>query len=654
MTWADSYRNPFADYNANVMSSSQILDYWCSPHNFGPYLNSSETTVLSEPMPIIFMGGRGTGKTMFLKYFSYAVQRDQAIRYNKNLLSHLRERGGVGFYFRFDGPLLRSFSGKRIDNATWDLLFTHYFELQVCRGYLEVLLDLQQLGAIPETSIQSTFVPQMASILAVQGERLVLSDLINHVKAELVQITNYRANVAFNIPNFSPPRIFGSQDLTFGVPDTLREHVNELKHLNFAILLDEYENFSQQQQRLVNSLVKFVHPGITFRLGMRLEGFHTWDTISENEYIKEGRDYHKFVFENFLVKDQKYKNFLLDVAQKRLESVSFFKERNLTDISQILGDKEDLEQEAIGLVGNKKNHFSILKTGGINLAQGELEGLMCNNPLLEMLNILWVLRGKKPDYVSKTMNDYLNGTKTQDSNKYSRDFVDKYKLSLMFLLASHYKSRKMYYSFNTFCFLSSGIVGTFLELCRKSFECAAFESEEFTLSSGLITPKAQTEAALELATSELDGIRRIPKYGNQLFTLAMNLGNAFRLYHRDLYLRYPETNQFYIDQTSISDEKTKEVFRSALRWSIIQKKGILQRSSPGAHRREVYTLNRVYAPAFGISYRTRGGYSHSACDIDRFFKEIIEHELKSRKPKRRLGPTTQESLDFSPKGDQIE
>lgn len=652
MTWADSYRNPFADYNANVMSSSQILDYWCSPHNFGPSLCSSENTVLSEPMPIIFMGGRGTGKTMFLKYFSYNVQRDQAIRYNKDLLSHLRERGGVGFYFRFDGPLLRSFSGKRIDDATWNLLFAHYFELQVCRGYLEVLFDLRQLGAISEASIQSAFVPQMASILAVQGEGLVLSDLINHVKAELVQITNYRANVAFTTSEFSPARVFGSQDLTFGVPDTLREHATELKDLNFAILLDEYENFSQQQQRLVNSLVKFAHPGITFRLGMRLEGFHTWDTISENEYIKEGRDYHKFVFENFLVKDKKYRDFLLDVARKRLESVSFFKDRNLTDISQILGDKEGLEQEAIGLVGNRKNHFSILGAEGINLAQEELKGLMCNNPLLEMLNILWVLRGKKPEYVSKIMNDYLNNIKTPDCNKYSRDYVDKYKLSLMFLLVSYYKSRKMYYSFNTFCFLSSGIVGTFLELCRKSFECAAFQSEEFILNPRSITPKAQTEAALEYATSELDGIRRIPEHGNQLFTLAMNLGNAFRLYHRDLYLRYPETNQFYIDQASISDEITGKVFRSALRWSIIQKKSVLQQSSPGAQRGEVYTLNRVYAPAFGISYRTRGGYSHSAGDIDRLFKEIVQHELKSRKPKRHLG--SQKSLDFGSKGDWIE
>ena len=59
-----SFRNPFSDYNANVMNSSKILDYWCSP--FAKSTAISESDIYLQGIPIVFMGGRGTGKTMFL------------------------------------------------------------------------------------------------------------------------------------------------------------------------------------------------------------------------------------------------------------------------------------------------------------------------------------------------------------------------------------------------------------------------------------------------------------------------------------------------------------------------------------------------------------------------------------------------------------
>ncbi|MBA7537797.1 hypothetical protein ES705_30067 [subsurface metagenome] len=177
-------------------------------------------------------------------------------------------------------------------------------------------------------------------------------------------------------------------------------------------MIDEFENFLAPQQRMVNTLLKFIGLGITFRIGMRLEGFRTFETTSIDDFIKEGRDYRKIIFEEVLIKNKGYQGFLFDIAKKRLERVKIFKEKEFLDISTILGNSENLNEEAIKLAKkNPEKHFnSLLK----NLPSDEIEKLKNPvKPLMEMLNILWVLRKVEPEVVNKAMNDYLEGKKTE-------------------------------------------------------------------------------------------------------------------------------------------------------------------------------------------------------------------------------------------------
>ena len=228
-----------------------------------------------------------------------------------------------------------------------------------------------------------------------------------------------------------------------------------------------------------------------------------------------------------------------------------------------------------------------------------------------MLNAVWLMRGRSIKDTREGMHDYLANRKTELEEKYRRDYVDKYKLSLMFLLSSHERKDKLYYSFNTYCFLSSGIVGNFLELCRRAFQIAAFENREALLEGGQISPKLQNMAAREVGKSELDMIRRIPEYGIELSHFANSLGNCFRTYHQDPRLRYPETNQLSVDLSTVPSEEDRSTFEAAIRWSVIQRKPRLQGPNPGGGKTEIYTLNRILAPVFQISYRTRGGKSET-------------------------------------------
>lgn len=526
----DSYNNPFSDYNANVMDSDKIIEYWCSPFRFTQSATISESDIYRDGMSIIFMGGRGTGKTMFLRYFSYSVQQKEALREIQDkkcdtIISYIKKKGGIGFYLRFDGPALHSFEGKGLQQEKWDDIFTHYFELQVCQSYIEVIRDIinSPHSNLNKGSIEKKFVPLVAQLIGENGEKSeTIDDILSKIEAEIAEVTRFRGQIAFSDIEFRPSRGFTSQSLSFGIAKIAKESIEEFRDINFVVFIDEFENFLEHQQRIVNTLLKFVHPGITFRIGMRLEGFHTFSTISKDEFIKEGRDYRKFIFEHFLTKDKDYQEFLKNVARKRLEMIPILKEKNYLDISNFLGTKEDLNKEAYELVhsrDNKYRHFELLTQVVDKSHIDDIRKIINypNNPLLEMLNILWVIRGKEPKDVQRTMNDYLNHINSDDKEKYQRDYVDKYKLSLMFLLASIYRINKEYYSFNTFCFLSSGIVGHFIELCRKSFQYAYFENRKLFLDEGKIPSELQDRAARDLAASELEMIPRIEKYGDNLY-----------------------------------------------------------------------------------------------------------------------------------------
>lgn len=644
----DSYRNPFSGNNASTLDDQTILDYWCSPFAYRLFSEIKETDIYEDPSNIVLMGGRSTGKTMFLRYWSFPIQLMLADK-SQGIFDYFKEKKGIGFYIRIDGPTLRSFNGSVIAPEKWTSIFIHYFELTVGRNYIETIKKLFELGNFKKDEINQ-FVQEIGEIINA-SQILSLDELLNEFDVRLKEVDLFRGNIRFFNNDFIPSkRGFDSQSLSFGIPKIAKKTISEFKDLiNFILLIDEYENYLEPQQRVINTLLRFSKNEIRFRIGMRLEGFRTFNMISEDDFIKEGREYRKVVFEEVLIKkDQRnkdYRDFLKAVSKKRLESIKIFKEHGKIDITDFLSKSEDLEKEALELVStNPGKHFThfkkFLKDTNIEIIKYK------ENPLLELLNILWVIRGVSANEVRNAMEDYLKGeTKGEKAKKYRMDYVHKYKLSLMFLLCSIYHKNKKFYSFNTFSFLSSGIVGHFIELCRKSFQYAEFENMDQLTKEGEISKEQQTRAALDFSISELQQINRIENYGGYIYRFTNNIGNIFRDFHKDDRIRYPETNQFSVDIDSVSEQKFKNAFKDAIKWSVIQKKPKIQQTSPGKHLKDIYTINRIFSPSFQISYRTRGGHSIKLTNIDikkfmtedevsskNFLKQIIDESENSNTP----------------------
>ncbi|MBA7537796.1 hypothetical protein ES705_30066 [subsurface metagenome] len=179
-----------------------------------------------------------------------------------------------------------------------------------------------------------------------------------------------------------------------------------------------------------------------------------------------------------------------------------------------------------------------------------------------------------------------------------------------------------------------------------------FENKEILFEQGKISPIQQDKASKDVATTELQMIQRIEDYGDIIYRFINNLGNLFRDYHKDRTIKYPETNQFAVDKGSI-EEIYRNAFNAALKWSVIQKKSALQQPAPGKHIKDIYTINRIYAPIFEISYRTRGGYSVELIPSDvKEFMTIADVKLNPKRNrsnvinKKEDKDSKQKSFDF--------
>ena len=353
-----SYRNPFTDYHANQIDVQSLLDYWCDPFSVFSAAGPSERDVYRENGPMVFIGGRGSGKTMFLRYFSHEVQRlrfEQESNGSSNFIDYLNERGGVGVYIRFDGAALKSFEGPNLTDDVWRNLFVQYFELFLAR---EFLFALKTIGEM-EPSLEGSLPEVLKGIGSALGCNRELSDLdkmVSEVNDRLSELSNFRGTIGFQ-PDavFRPTKSFVSQELSFAIPSLVRNSFPRLDpETKFLILIDEFENFSAPQQRILNTLIKFSTPNLTFRIGMRRNGWRTFATVNDDDFIKEGRDYEEFVFEEILhSKNSGYQGFLLEIARRRLERIPYYWEHQITDIKEFLGAKEDLEAEARQIVDDK-------------------------------------------------------------------------------------------------------------------------------------------------------------------------------------------------------------------------------------------------------------------------------------------------------------
>jgi len=612
-----SFKNPFDDFNANVLNPEQIMQYWYTPFATGALKEFDEKKFFAQKMPIILQGSRGSGKTTILKYFSFPVQKERANQRDLTIKEQLLVDGGVGFYFRCDYSFLKEFENVfRIANPEkWTLCFEHYLELFFTRNLLDFIKDI---CGESNDRLQDEVI-KLAELSGLQTDEFLSMAAINqYINSEISYINMFKNDSLFKEIDFMPKHIWSLYDISVRLIRAISAAFPELSQMNYLLLIDEFENLPLDLQKLFNTIIKFCHSDVSMRVGRRSENIVTTETINNVEYLREKHDYCLIVLDQDQ-NIQSMKKYLAGIARRRLEA---FEGLSLShNIIDLFDDMEDLDSECSSIADSRNLHLIYILKSNPRIAsdQKNLDEIISiisypENRIAEMINALWVARCANGDDLFSVaheavdaMNAFFQKKKHPKLSKYKNDYSNKYRYALTIFLCTAYRKDKSYYSFNTICYLSEGNTRTFINLCRAIISDALFYEKDSFISTGRVSVESQSRAIRGYSLSEFESVCSIIQYGNSIRNFILALGNIFSEYHKDHGVRYPETNQFSYNPDSLLPE-AKDILNIAISWSLIKRRRGTQRISAGIAKEDfLYSINKIFSPIFNISYRTRGG-----------------------------------------------
>ena len=649
-TSRNTFNNPFEEINANVIDVKKIVEYWCDPFKLGIMTNYDQRKFLTSKIPIIIQGSRGSGKTTILKYFSFPAQVERtSIFKEKSVLDTVKKEGGVGFYYRCEESFLSTFTAifKNVKPDDWTKIFECYIELVFSEKILEMITILYNRGEISELTEKE--IHNILTRVGISFDSTISSiqQLYDFVHAEVLYFEQYKNRVIFSNEDFHPNILVDIFSLSRSIVSELKAKEPTLNSILFILMIDEYENLTEDLQKRINTIIKFAKDDISIRIGRRREGRFTTETVNEVEYLRENHDYYLASLDGE-PNNKIMKPYFMEVANRRFSQAetSFPEEKDIS-IVNVLGDREDLVWECKKVCGNRKQHIDVVLRQSRELAKDsslreKIIKIIGNdsNPIAETINALWVIRDQKKDYIqtaeyaATAMDAYFRNRTAKGVEKYKSDYSDKYRYAITVFICSVYKKDKLYYGFNALSLLSNGNVRTFINFCQSILNDALFYEKNNFLKTGKISEEVQSNAIRSFSKSEFNDICSVVFAGDKIRRVVLNLGTSFSAFHKDPKLRYPETTQFALDLTKLN-EADKEILRTAESWSIIIKRQKVQRTSAGVNERtELYYVNKMFSPIFNISYRTRGGVNMLLNATD--FHEMLNSDSFSPSSVQRL------------------
>jgi hypothetical protein len=568
----------FGNYKAEWLGE-RIFDLFRKPTYFPD---------LERPRPCVLIGGRGTGKTTVLRTLSfegrYALRRsDEAIV----------AWPYYGFYYRVNTNRVTAFQGADLSASMWQKLFAHYINLVLSQQVTRFLTWFT--GNCPSVALLSErdYLDVSRALHVPASPNLPL--LKQSIDASLSSFEACLNNI----------RSIGDLPLSLqGAPlDLLFSKLKKcevFRGKHFFFLIDEYENFLDDQQVVINTLLKHASDDYTFKIGVRELGWRKRYTLSSTEELNSPADYVRVDIAESL-SGAHFRDFARAVCDARLGHMLQDSVPASASIEQLLPSlTAEEEADLLGVdtkVRRIRKQLQIDQDPQIVRAAGELSGLELYliEKRCEQQNITpaAAIRERRSDKVRW------------------QNYYDNYKYSYLFTIAdSAAQIRKYYSGWNVFTALSSSNIRYLLELVDTALK------ENDSDGGGLdrpVSPRVQTIAAQSVGKKnlfELEGYRE----GAQLVKLVLGLGRVFGVLASEPDGHAPEQNQFCMRDTAritpeISRILVNSVMHSALVRTLSNK---LDKLDPRSYD---YTIHPIFSAFFTFSHRRKRKITLSPEDL---------------------------------------
>jgi len=554
----------------------------------------------------VIVGGWGSGKTMLLKYLALETQIEDVG------VTNVRDADFVGVYLKPGRGAFKPFlkpGGEFKESG--QILFGHYFNLVVLEKLILLIMYGRDKGVFDISTkrennlcegIMSKFsfcqsIPSIGFRRG-KGEPRDLPSIRQEVvsyRREIETFLNTR-DLESDLSYSAKLSIAPTDTKTFldEVARDIRGSIPNFVGKRFYILLDECEQFSKGQQRVINTIIKQRLTTLVFKLATRPPDIHTPETIDVGIGLTDRECKHLYLDKEYTPTSASFKELCRAVAKKRLEKSGY----EVTDISKILG-KYTIEEE----VGGER--------------------------LVTYLKENYPVKGR-----------------TSDQARFHTVLKD-FKVAAGFQILRKTGVRKKYAGFDTFAMLSSGIMVHFLELCRNTFNLS-FGKDIVRNKSGQpsfrrtpLPVETQDEAAHSVSEDfyreirgRAESLKDSPidmEFGDRIQYVVSVIGGIFR--EKLMSFVEPEAARLEIPEGLGALDKSAnnpihEMFNTTLAISVFQEGNPYMPQHIGGIRPPTYILNRVLAPYLKISPRPRWRTKIKA-DVLNKILQVSDNEFKS-------------------------
>ena len=641
-------KNPFDINKAVDYTDEDLYKYWVNisqPAGFNAIVKPDTL------MPMIIKGSKGSGKTHVMKYYSYELQKIRLGHIDgQSLCDGFVKESFIGIYVRFSGMNANVFDGQQLNDDIWEMLFAYYWELFLGERVLSKLTDMRDEGLLAGFN-ELEFVEAILRLFLHNDYHCGTLEALRDYLVKLQKKLQYEIH-NFRILSKEKPDVdikLSVSTLTYGIPNVLHECAPYFKDRHILYLFDEYENISEQQQQVIQTLLREKPTTCTIRIGTRPYGIRTYKTIRGIEENIEGSEFEMVHLDDEIRNSDHYKQFMEDICRSRLEGAGIALDPNkpLKDyIDELSIDElvENARKKKSTYYVNKHLSDDLKKYRYQELTDEEVDAitelvkfepdLVIERAAIELLYKR--IKAKSTDLVGdvhvirEQAESYYNTHQAKDNIIASR--LSYFKKDIVDGIARSANIPVPYYGLDTLIELSCGTPRTLLRLLKHAYSKQYFNTGQTPFEEGRNLLIESQQAGIEGTYAWFFEENRIPNDEAGVTDVVRRLGKFLQN------VRFSDLPpQCSIDIFSVQEENLSLEARKTIQTLTLYSYLVLigdRRKKNYDNKISVYKLNTILIPKWELSLEKRGNVELSDEDAEMIFNPqrsgMYEQYLKDK------------------------
>lgn len=556
---------------------------WLSERLYELFTEPAYFPELTAPTACVLEGGRGTGKTTVLRGLSYEGQFELKGR----SAAAMEQLEFIGCYLRVDTNVVTAFKGPELPEHIWIRLFGHYMNLAICEQLAEFWVWYSDnVGLAAGTQCKS--LQHVALSLHLAGTDDV-RELRDALRRSLIVFEAYINNVGDD-PQKPLLSLQGAPIRHFA---SALAAAPEFKSKRFFVLLDEYENFVDYQQQVVNTLIKHGAPRLTYKIAIRELGWKSRTTLNPEEQLRSPADYVRINIREKL-EGAVFNDFALSVCNDRIRRLKVAGIDPSSTIQALLPPLSE-DDEAVLLIGGTK----VIEQKRQELLEiGHEEGepiIRAMAPTEVLLVHYWAEASKKG--LQRAIREPLENPNSWANRR------SNYTHAMLFTLRRGKRGiRKYYAGWDTFLHMADGNIRFLLALVDQCLHLQLRARRDLAVA---ISPDMQTKAAQAVGKSNLAELEGLSVYGAKLTKLLLGLGRVFGVLAAQAEGHAPEQTQFELGEEAEPSEDVDDLLRAAVMHLALVRPQGTKPTDDGDTKDYDYMVHPVFSAYFEFSYRRK-------------------------------------------------